>query len=177
MQRSFAHLPFVHVSAFRGGRGVRHLSIAGLVTALVLLAFAVAGLWPATAHAGTGAADTSFWPIWGAAALQMGIAIVVGLVQASQARLVRLNDERVEALRQRFEAEINALRAAQTDLDSRLRTTREDYARRSDVDAAIGRLETEIRGLRTEFRDMASHTHETQLAVQRVLALLDPPKH
>lgn len=170
--RWFWSLPAVLTFGLRGGRGRQPSSVS---RAFGLVVLAVVGATPATALA---ADDVSLWPIWGAAALQMGIAIIVGLVQASQARYVRLADGQIDLLRREVEQ-----------IGHELRELRDRSVPRSEIDPRMSRLSEKLTQLRDELQDSAQkeraeHRQElkelrNELAemradVARLLAFLQP---
>lgn len=148
---------------------------------------AVVGGVPATAFAADEAAGT--WPMWLAAGIQVVIAITVGTVQSGQARIVRLNDERVAAViatvdgldrkhGQAREEAFKALSSRLDDLGQRLQTTREDYARRADMEASIRALSDELKEVRAEFkgdiRELRDDVKLVEVDLKKILSLLEP---
>lgn len=103
--------------------------------------------------------DYLSWAVFGGAALQVVVALVVGGVNAANARLLRLTDDRVGGMAKRVEQ-----------LDNMLRSTREDYLRRAELDERLGRVETELKELRKD-----NHTELKAIRAEnaRVLAFLE----
>lgn len=113
------------------------------------------------AYAADGGTASITWPILGAAAIQVVIAVIVGLFQASSGRLVRLTDERVEVVSKRVEA-----------LAAQLASTREDYARRADLDARMAGIERDLaefsREVRGELKEVRTDNAKILKALDRV---------
>ncbi len=156
---------------FRGERGRQHFF--GAALGLALLA-----ALPMPAHAaGLGPAGES-WPMWLAAGIQVAIAITVGTVQSGQARIVRLNDERVAALASTLDVQSKALAGRIDEIAQRLQTTREDYARRADMEAKFQALSEELKEVRHEFkgdiRELRDDVKALDTDLKKVLALLSP---
>lgn len=121
-----------------------------------MLALLAAGLVtaPGATMASDGAptARVDFWPIWGAAALQVGVAVVAAGWNRTTSRVTSVEDGRVRGLQRQFR-----------DLDTRIAATREqlsgmpkssDLANlRSDTATLRGELREEFGALRTEFRE------------------------
>lgn len=110
-------------------------SRAGILVALVLRLLVLLGvLFVATqAHAAPsdeGPTAGSYWPMWAAAGVQVLVALGVGAIQSGRTRELRLTDDRVEMLGKR-----------QDTTEQLLRITREEYARRNEVDVAIQRMD------------------------------------
>lgn len=164
----------VHAPAAAGRR---------LLAALValLLAAIVCG-WPFPAEAaGDEAAAPSSWPLFLAAAIQVAVALVVGGYQTTRTRLIALADKRLDEaeLRQasRHDATAQALRELKRDLDERLdrlatrqremdrllATTREDFAKKAEVEA-----------VRQEMGILRSRVDEAVATTHKILAILAP---
>lgn len=122
-------------------------------TALSLLFF-VAPAWAADDSGGATA-------LIAAAAIQIVIALVVGVAQAGRNRLVQLADERLKILNEEVSRDRTAhqngltelrhfVQTSYTELAGRIATTRESYVSRADFEARLDRLETSVRDLRKE---------------------------
>ncbi len=155
-----------------------------LLAALVaLLALAIACGWPFPVEAaeGAGGAPPSSWPLFVAAGVQVVVALVVGGYQTTRTRLIALADGRLDKAEAsqtaRHEAAAKALRELKRDLDERLdrisarqreherllATTREDFAKKAEVEA----VRQEMGALRDRVDEVAATTH-------KILAILAP---